>query len=68
MQTDMQTGSVDYFLYDDMMIQFFTNFFFFFFYYLLYVSVDWRRKIGILSKSQNNKVSFTCQLGWVGFD
>ena len=48
----MQTGPIDCFLYDDMMIRFFTSFYFF--YYLLYVSVDWRRKIGILSKRQNN--------------
>ena len=33
------------------------------FYSLLYVPVDRRKKIGILSKRQNNTVSFTCQLG-----
>ena len=33
------------------------------FYYLLHVPVDRRRNFDILSKHQNNKVSFTCQLG-----
>ena len=37
---------------------------FFVFYYLLYVPVDRRRNFDILSKRQNNKVSFTCHLGW----
>ena len=32
-------------------------------YYLLYVPVDRRRNFDILSKRQNNKVFFTCQLG-----
>ena len=34
-----------------------------FFYFLLYVTVDRKRNYDILSKRQNNKVSFTCQLG-----
>ena len=39
----------------------------FFFNYLLYVPADRRKNFDILSRHQNNKVSFTCQLGWVGF-
>ena len=42
--------------------------YFYVFYYLLYAPVDKRRNFDILSKRQNNKVSFTYQLGWVGFD
>ena len=39
----------------------------YFFYYLLYFPVDRTRIFDILSKRQNNKVSFTCQLGlgWI---
>ena len=47
---------------------FFLLFLWAFFYYLLYVPVDRRTNFGILSKRQNNKVSFTCQLAWVGFN
>ena len=37
-----------------------------FFNCILYVPVDRRRNFDILSKRQNNKVYFTCQLRWVG--
>ena len=44
-------------------------FIYLFIYYLLHVPVDRRRNFDILSKRQNNKVSFTCHNWvWVGLD
>ena len=71
-QIDLQFGSSDFLLKNLYAVLNIVNngkyLFIYFFYHLLYVQVDSRRNFDILSKRQNNKVSFTCQLGlgWIG--
>ena len=66
-QIDLQFGSSDFLLKNLYAVLNIVNngkyLFIYFFYHLLYVQVDSRRNFDILSKRQNNKVSFTCQLG-----
>ena len=52
-----------FYLFIYLFIHLFIHLFIYTIYYLLYVPVDRRRNFDILSKRQNNKVSFTCQLG-----